>query len=111
MSQTLLAANFEVSSLPTALSSDSEDRSTSGIDFRTSLPTTLKNVDPLWPWFGNRVRRLTSKAVLKTTSIEDLKREAAAAHFAARNTTIPIPRVYDIWVDSDGKGRMVVEFI
>jgi len=60
---------------------------------------------------GN-VRRLTSSVVIKKAPTEYLQREAEALHFISRNTTIPVPIVYDLRPASEaGRSHLFLQFM
>ncbi|TFK73805.1 hypothetical protein BDN72DRAFT_834148 [Pluteus cervinus] len=46
---------------------------------------------------GPNVQRLTDSIVLKSNQYDLLCTEAAAIRFVARNTSIPVPEIFDIW--------------
>jgi tRNA A-37 threonylcarbamoyl transferase component Bud32 len=65
-----------------------------------------------YPRMLGSVRRLTSSVVVKTACTEYLQREAEALQFILRNTTIPVPIVYDLRPASvAGRSHLFLQFM
>ncbi|KAF9034470.1 kinase-like protein, partial [Hymenopellis radicata] len=77
------------------------------------LPHLIQHAKTIYPPVykgGGSVCRLSDGTVLKTGPAWQIRAEVDAMHLVASQTTIPIPRIYDIWFDGE-KGFIVMEFI
>jgi hypothetical protein len=72
----------------------------------------LRRSMQLYPRMLGGVRRLTSSVVVKEAPTEYLEREAESLQFILRNTTIPVPKVYDLQPASEpGQSHLVIQFM
>jgi len=79
---------------------------------RWLFPYLLRRARKLYPRIkGGSVERLTRSTVVKSGLPQDLLIEAATLQFVARNTSIRVPAVYDIWFGKDGKAYLIMEYL
>jgi hypothetical protein len=78
---------------------------------RYFLSYLLRRASKIYPHITHDVRRLSKHAVIKRGRADILKLEAEATRFVKANTSIPVPDVYDFWIDGQGQGNLIMEFI
>lgn len=78
---------------------------------RLLFPFLLRRARRLYPRIQHHVRRLTKFTVAKTAPVYGLFVEAEAMRFVAEHTSIPVPKIYDVWASDDKFGYLVMEYI
>ncbi len=82
-------------------------------DRRSCLPDLIQRGKSIFPpiYKGKgSVFRLADGTVLKTGPAWQIRAEEDAMRLVASHTSIPIPRIYDVWFEGD-KGFIIMEFI
>ncbi|KAF8963671.1 hypothetical protein BDZ97DRAFT_1919669 [Flammula alnicola] len=86
--------------------------------FRSLYRWCFRKLVPLLQWYGKRhypnyesryISRLTDRLVLKTSYVDYA--EANNLCFIRDNTSIPVPRVYDVWDNGAGAVSILMEWI
>jgi hypothetical protein len=63
------------------------------------------------PYITHDVRRLSQHGVIQRARGDILEFEAEATRFVRTNTSIPVPEVYDFWIDVQGRGNLTMKLI
>jgi aminoglycoside phosphotransferase (APT) family kinase protein len=78
---------------------------------RYFLSYLLRRASTTYPRITHNVRRLSNHTVVKQGRADLLQLEAEVTRFVRANTSIPVPEVYDFWIDKQGQGNLMMEFV
>lgn len=78
---------------------------------RLLVPYLLNRASRIFPKMKGSVRRLTFGTVIKVTSVAPIHLEAEITRFIYENTTIPVPRVHDVWTNKEGYGCLILDYM
>ena len=78
---------------------------------RLLLPHLLKHASHTYPKIKGSVQRLTSRTVVKVSAAYSIRLEAEITRFIHENTTIPVPRVHDVWTNKEGRGCLILDYM
>ena len=75
------------------------------------MPYLLRRASRIYPKIKGSVRRLTSGTVIKISAAFPIHLEAEVTRFIHENTTIPVPRVHDVWINKEGHGCLILDYM
>jgi len=78
---------------------------------RLLLPHLLMRAGHTYPKIKGSVQRLTFGTVIKISTPYSIHLEAEVTRFIHENTTIPVPRVHDVWTNEEGKGCLIPDYM
>ncbi|KAJ7766883.1 kinase-like domain-containing protein [Mycena metata] len=79
---------------------------------RWLLPRLIARSRRIYPTIRSNVVRISATTVVKLGDADYLSGEAEATRYAAKHCpSIPIPRVHDFWVESNGDAKLIMDYV